>query len=203
MRTSGGKVNTCRRLLKPPTSSQEDDLPNTRALSILSTYDVENSIEQVSLKSFPCIRNKIFRREWFSLDLELITLEPTKKQWYKNLIGLSQLVSNLRRRIQELDKQRAWTSGMVTCHTGQGCPFWQLLLTLYVWVMWHFELAYMTMNEPKSVHLWPRYNLFHIDRFRFRVVCWQALHLWQAKRGPRENERVSGEAARDGGKESL
>jgi len=120
------------------------------------------------------------------------------------LIGLSQLVSNLRRRIQlELEKQRAWTSGMVTCHTGQGCPFWQLLLTLYVWVMWQFELAYMTMNEPKSVHLWPRYNLFHTDRFRFRVVCWQALHLWQAKRGPRENARVSGEAARDGGKGRL
>ena len=141
MRTSGGKVNTCRRLLKPPTSSQEDDLPNTRALSILSTYDVENSIEQVSLKSFPCIRNKIFRREWFSLDLELITHEPTKKQRYENLIGLSQLVRNLRRRIQKLAKQCAWTSGVVTCHTGQGCPFWQLLLTLFVWVMWHFGLA--------------------------------------------------------------
>ena len=69
--------------------------------------------------------------------------------------------------------------------------------------MRHFELAHMTMNEPKSVHLWLRYNLFHIDRFRFRVVCWHALHSRQAKRGPRENARVIGEAARDGGKESL
>ena len=84
-----------------------------------------------------------------------------------------------------------------------GCPFWQLLLTLYVWVIGHFELAYMIMNELKSVHVWLRYNLFHIDRFGFRVACWQALHVWQTKRGPRENVRVSGEAARDGGKESL
>ena len=56
MRTSGGKVNTCRRVLKPPTSSQADDLPKTGALSMLSTYDVENSMEQISLKSFPGIR---------------------------------------------------------------------------------------------------------------------------------------------------
>ena len=52
----GDKAKTCRRLLKPSTSSQADDLPKTGALSILSTYDVENSIEQISLKSFPGIR---------------------------------------------------------------------------------------------------------------------------------------------------